>query len=233
MALVLFDIDNTLLDTRTYQTRAYEIMFPEVFGVHGSLDQLPFGGAGGMTYENITKIALANGVSVGEIKNKMSKAQKVLSKSISVLLPGNPTSCLLPGVPSVLRKLYSKFALGVLSGNPVSIAGLLLEWADIRSYFIIEAFGKEGLNRSDLIKLCIRQYNSIRNVSDQHLNIVMVGDSSSDILSAKENGIQAVGVTTGVHTSVQLRESGADYTIRTLNDLIGVLGNGPVSRFSE
>ncbi len=222
--LILFDIDNTLLDTSIYQLNSYENMFPRVFGVNGKLSQVAWNGAGKMTAEIIPEIAKMNGVDEITIRNKLSEAQEILSNIIVDSLPEKAGHHMLSGVPKILSNLGEIYTLGVLSGNPDIIAGRLLDWAHIRNLFTVESFGQEADNRWQLIENCIQKYQRMTQKKKISRDaVVLVGDSINDVQSANQAGIIAIGVTTGEHTQKQLEENGAHFVISSLNDLPGIL----------
>lgn len=53
--------------------------------------------------------------------------------------------------------------------------------------------------------------------------IVMIGDREQDIIGAKENGIQSVGVLFGYGSRRELKEAGADRIAETVKDLTDIL----------
>lgn len=53
--------------------------------------------------------------------------------------------------------------------------------------------------------------------------IVMIGDREHDIIGAKENGIQSVGVLFGYGSRRELKEAGADRIAETVKDLTDIL----------
>ena len=51
-------------------------------------------------------------------------------------------------------------------------------------------------------------------------NAVMVGDRLHDILGAKENGLDSIGVLFGYGSREELEKAGADYIAETVNDIL-------------
>ena len=51
-------------------------------------------------------------------------------------------------------------------------------------------------------------------------NAVMIGDRLHDILGAKENGLDSIGVLFGYGSREELEDAGADYIAETVADII-------------
>ena len=64
-------------------------------------------------------------------------------------------------------------------------------------------------------------------VSYTHLNdvgkVVMIGDREHDILGAKENGMDSVGVLFGYGNRAEFEEAGADWIVETVEELTELL----------
>ncbi|MDP1859316.1 MAG: HAD family hydrolase [Gemmatimonadaceae bacterium] len=215
--VVIFDIDHTLLDTFDAQNRALNAMMQSLFGVPADLRTLEGSGAGRMTYDIIVEILRAHGISEHRIRNQLCTAVGRLADELQLRLSTpDPTTRVLPGVPDVLEVLSRVSPLGVISGNPECIAALNLEWADLRKYFSIESFARPGISRAHLIKTVLETASARAKVE---VVGIMVGDSRSDVSSARTAGVHAIGVTTGTHSRVELLEAGAELVLDTLVEL--------------
>ena len=54
-------------------------------------------------------------------------------------------------------------------------------------------------------------------------NTFMIGDTSYDMMLAKNAGCHAIGVSWGYHDEEMLRESGADHLIHNYSELFGIV----------
>lgn len=76
-------------------------------------------------------------------------------------------------------------------------------------------------SKSDVIKFVLQQ-NSVTNLT----NVVMIGDREHDVIGAKENNIDVIGVLYGYGDREELEKSGATYIVETIEEL-GKLLNAP------
>jgi phosphoglycolate phosphatase len=63
-------------------------------------------------------------------------------------------------------------------------------------------------------------------------DVVLVTDTSGDVLEAREAGIRAIGVAWGMHTAKQLLDAGADRVAMQASELIGWLSDSADQRIS-
>lgn len=107
--------------------------------------------------------------------------------------------------------------IALATSKPHIYANKILEHFHIRQYFD-GVYGPEldGTHNSkaEVIALALDGLN-IRDKSDA----IMVGDRSYDILGARENGIDAVGVRFGYAKSGELEKSGAQYIADDIDEL--------------
>jgi HAD superfamily hydrolase (TIGR01549 family) len=126
----------------------------------------------------------------------------------------------LPQVEPILKNLGKEYQLVVLSNVKTDIANFTLERFGLTSKFF-QINGRDSVpnmkpNPSGLKHVL----SSLPRASSK---AVMVGDSTIDMIPAKELGILAIGVTTGISTRKDLEEAGANYVIPSLNDLPEIL----------
>lgn len=127
------------------------------------------------------------------------------------------TTGLLPGASETLESIKKmRLKLGLCTISSEKSASYILKRFEIGKYFD-----------------AIIPRNKVKNVkpSAEHLEIVLknlkvkaseavlVGDSGRDMKCAKDVGVLAVGLSTGVSTQQELINSGANYLITTLTDL--------------
>ena len=90
--------------------------------------------------------------------------------------------------------------------------------AGIRQYFRFGAFGEMAPTRGDLAKLAIGQARS-EGLIDTGSRISLIGDAGSDILAARDAGIQSISVRTGIAPLEELEMAGPDWLIADLTRL--------------
>ena len=127
-----------------------------------------------------------------------------------------------PMVEEMLQVLYAHDKkLMVATAKPEDMALRVLEHFHLLDYFCFTAGitvdkagssddPNERSSKEDVIRYVLRT-NGILDPE----NAVMVGDRGSDILAAKQFGLQTVGITYGFGTEEELRMAGADFIAET------------------
>lgn len=120
-----------------------------------------------------------------------------------------------------LKELNIKIMLA--TSKPEIFAKKILERFDIAKYFdlIVGATldGSRG-EKSGVIKYVLDQFD-ITNFKE----VAMVGDRKFDILGAKKNNIDSVGVTYGYAIGNELIDTNPDYIIDDIKELIKIVKN--------
>jgi phosphoglycolate phosphatase len=122
---------------------------------------------------------------------------------------------LYPGIPELLEGLAGR-RLFLATSKPSPYAQRILEHFWIKHFFE-GIFGSEldgtRADKSDLIGYLLEQTDIARD------NAVMVGDRSHDMVGARRNGVDGLGVTYGYGSEDELREAGAKSIYATVADL--------------
>lgn len=117
--LILFDVDQTLVDALEHHEVAFRKAFKEVLNVDAELTEINFYGK---TVPNIIReLAGLKGISEGEIESKLTemieRAEYFFIESVK-----KGEIRVLPGVRELLEELKrTKHFLGVVTGNPEGI----------------------------------------------------------------------------------------------------------------
>jgi phosphoglycolate phosphatase len=173
---------------------------------------------GGMLDGDILNIMMTRaGMKQVEIRRAMpvvmDHAQKIYIRTVPML---HRKVC--PGVRGVLRKLDHRGAvIGLVTGNLTRIGWRKLERAGIAHYFRYGAFGEMAASRGRLVKWAIREAR-LRHSLPAQAPVALVGDATSDVIAARENGIRIVSVRTGITPVEDLEALQPDYLLRNLRD---------------
>ena len=213
-SLVLFDIDNTLLYTGGAGTLSMTQAFARVFDVENAFVGVEFSGR---TDRAIILDALRfHGLPADDAHFDQFK------RAYLELLDSNLESCqghLKPGIPRLLDALLEhNILLGLQTGNLRDGAFRKLEYYGIAPYFQDGGFGDDCEDRVTMVKQAIQLFPDI-----DAPNIYVLGDTTGDVTSAKENGIFALGVATGSHSCEDLLAAGADLAVPDLGDIEYIL----------
>ncbi len=192
--LLLFDIDQTLVNVQPVQEAAFAVAFRAVYGVPGELTEVPF--AGKTTPNILREVAQLHGITPAQAEVRLPAALALLAAHVLAALETNTTDICFPGVRQLLDALAGKpgLVLGVLTGNPPAIGEGILRIVGLHSRFAFCTYGTEAPMREDLIRL------SIDKCAEHYLPAitadatVIIGDSCEDVRAARQAGTRVVRV---------------------------------------
>jgi len=214
--LILFDVDQTLVDALVHHEAAYEGMFKEVFRADVKLTDISFAGK---TVPNIIReMAELKGVPNDVVEQRFNEAIKRLEEIFRESV-GKGKVRVLPGVKELLRELKRRgHLLGILTGNPEGMTQSMLEKSGLKDYFDLFVYGSEGRDRIELVRVAMDEARRKFGGEFSGKNIVIVGDSIHDIDSGKPHGALTIAVATGFHSKEELLKHRPDYLFGDLTD---------------
>lgn len=123
------------------------------------------------------------------------------------------------GVPEMLQSLKEQGKVIILAtSKPEKYAVEILKHFELYQYFDFIAGatmdGSRG-EKSDVIRYALQ----ISDVEDKS-KAVMIGDRNYDILGARENGLDSIGVLFGFGDLDELTKAGATYIVETVEDVL-------------
>ncbi len=127
-----------------------------------------------------------------------------------------------PGVTELLETLQARgFSLMVATSKPEIYTLRILEHFGLIKYFDFvggATMDEKRTKKADVIRYVLEE-NHLTNPEE----IVMIGDREHDILGAKENGIQSIGVLYGYGDREELETAGADAIAETPGQIANLL----------
>jgi phosphoglycolate phosphatase len=220
-ALVLFDVDGTLVQDFYEHSQAFSEAFREVYQVEADIDCINHHG---MTdQEIVTEVLKKHGVPLEKINVRMSQCMQVMVRSFKKMV-GRSRARILPGVRKLLKKLEQKnVMMGLVTGNLEPIARGKLKKLRLNQYFKIGGFGSDDKSRANLIRVARKRAANLLEYEIANSKIYLVGDTPQDINAAKEANIKAMAVATGSYTKEELRKFNPDYLFADLESTEKVL----------
>lgn len=193
MALLLFDIDGTLLAPRGLGRHAFE---KAVRARYGRLPETSFAFDGLMDTAIARETLRLLGVPPED------HAVHSLLGSYAELLPeerpADPQGHLCPGVPEILDDARRRgHHLGLLTGNLAQTAQTKLQFVDLQHHFPTGAFAGDGAERADLVPVALARCEEVHGRAFSPEETWVIGDSIHDIRAAKQAGVFVAAVATG------------------------------------
>jgi phosphoglycolate phosphatase-like HAD superfamily hydrolase len=210
----LFDIDGTLVRRAGPHHRAALVeAVREITGLDTTTEGIP---VHGMLDPDILRVMMRTaGWDDSRIASVMPgvivSAQDVYQNSVPDL-----RDKICPGAPELLSELQRRgIVLALVTGNLTRIGWRKLERAGLRDYFRYGAFGEMAQTRGGLARLAIQRAREEGLIAASS-PVSLVGDAAQDVQAARENGIRAIAVRTGITPLEDLKAAGPDLLLDDL-----------------
>ncbi|MGA2159599.1 MAG: HAD family hydrolase [Dehalococcoidia bacterium] len=222
MKLIIFDLDQTLVDFLPGHAETVRRLFLREFNIDAKLTGIDFSGRS--LTDNIAELARANGIDADSVRVRMAELLAEYEQIFFSLMPPDLSGYVLPGVRQLLQRLTKDGHVIVLyTGDSPAIARKVLSSAGLDGYFRFEVYGTEAETRPDMAKLAVRKASEITGTKFSGKQVVIIGDALRDVDCARQLKALSVAVATGVHSIDDLRNAGADYAFKDLADTESVV----------
>ncbi len=127
------------------------------------------------------------------------------------------------GIEQLLINLKNKNKkLVVATSKPEVFAKEVLKFFSLDKYF--DYIAGACLNETRTAKAEVIEYALSENGITDKSDVIMVGDREHDIIGAKKNGLDSMGVLFGYGNRNELENAGATYIAETVEDIEKILG---------
>jgi phosphoglycolate phosphatase len=131
---------------------------------------------------------------------------------------------LVPRLPEVLASISSAgMLMSIASSKPRALVEIVLDYHGISHYFSL-VVGFEDVAFHKPHPQSVTQTVEILKVPIDA--VVVIGDSTFDLDMARNAGVDAVGVTTGIHTQQMLEKSSPVSVVNSLHEALPFILNG-------
>lgn len=217
-ALILFDIDGTLLLSGRAGLRAMTRAFAQAFGVADGFKQASF--AGRTDSFLVSQALQAAGLPDTAENHARFRDAYVPLLEEEIQHPGTGHKGLMPGARELIEALveHDHLHLALLTGNYRRAAEVKLTHFELWDFFEWGAFSDDAADRNALVPIA-RQRAEIYDVPPEALErVIVIGDTPHDIECARVAGAMSIAVATGGHTVEELHAAGADVVLADLSD---------------
>ena len=215
LRLIVFDCDGTLVDSQAAIIHAMREAF-EGAGLLPPSDDEIRGIVGLSVPQAVAALAPGQG---GDVLAKIDGGFRESSIAWRKRNP-NESATFYDGARDCLDGLNAAGELlAVATGKARRGLDHLLDQSELRGHFIATQSADDAPSKPHpgMLENCARLTGADR--------MVMIGDTSFDMLMAKSFGCHAIGVTWGYHSDAVLRDSGADVLVRDFDELNRALGD--------
>lgn len=222
-ALILFDIDGTLLLSGRAGMRAMTRAFQDTFGITDAFKGENFGGR---TDSFLVSKALQN-AGLPDTPEQHHRFREVYIPLLAeeIQHPGSGHKGLMPGARELLEALdlFPDVHMALLTGNYREAAEIKLQHFEIWDYFEWGAFSDDAADRNELVPIACSRAETYDIPAEAIERVIVIGDTPHDIECARVAGARSIAVATGGFTVEQLKEFGADAVLKDLSDTEAVL----------
>ena len=216
----LFDIDGTLLNSRdAVHYFAFRTAIRDVLGIEASIDGVP---VHGNTDVGILRAVLQR----AGMKDRAIDAHmpQIVARMCAEVQQNreqlNPVLC--PSILELIHHLQGQGKLlGAASGNLETVGWLKLEKAGLRPVFTFASFSFPRELRAEIFQHGIDLAR--RHLGDQ-ASVTVIGDTPSDIESARIVGVPVIALATGIYPFAKLRAHDPDACFTCGTDLLAFTG---------
>jgi phosphoglycolate phosphatase len=211
---ILFDIDGTLIVTGGAGGESWRLAFEELYGVEADIGKYTDAGmtdpeVGRRTFERV----LGRKPTSRELARLLSRRNALLPRTINE----SKGYRVLPGVKQLLPELCEEgYLLGLTTGGVETAAHIKLERAHLNRYFHFGGYGSDSPDRTQLTRKAIERAANVLGHALAHEEVLVIGDTPSDVQAAHGADAVAVGVATGHYSKQELERAGADYALSSL-----------------
>ena len=216
MKVLLFDIDQTLINTGGAGLRGLDRACLKLFGLQNAMEGIsPHGKTDPAIVREIVRRKL------GSETPTNTDIATILDSYISFLKEEVHTSAtyrVLPGVQTFLDQLAARgdVLVGLATGNIELGARIKLERGGLNPYFSFGGFGSDAEDRTELVRKAAEKAAHKNGGFIAPSNIFVIGDTPLDIDAGNRAGFKTVGVATGSYSVEQLLASGAGIAVPDL-----------------
>jgi phosphoglycolate phosphatase-like HAD superfamily hydrolase len=216
-ALVLFDIDGTLLRrSGPDHRRVLEEAVWHVAGLRTTTDGVP---VQGMLDREILRQMMRNAGAAEALVKRALPAIVAKAQSLYARRCPDLRDKVCPGAKETLAALARSGAvIGLVTGNLSRIGWRKMERAGLKRHIRFGAFAEQAPTRTALARLALRHARRERWIVAGSA-ASLVGDHPNDIAAARGNGLRSVAVATGVVPYDELASHGPDILVPDLTAL--------------
>ncbi|MBU1078652.1 MAG: HAD hydrolase-like protein [Spirochaetes bacterium] len=226
MALLLFDIDGTLINTHGSGRDAANISFEKQFGCKDAFNSIPLMGR---TDRYIWKAACRNcGISLHTFNKKKHILLRDYYDLLKKELSRSSRATICPGIDKILAKVSRGHHLGLLTGNFKKSGIIKIAHFGLDKYFPIGGFGNDNENRNHIARLTIRRARRYYKKNFKNHEIFIIGDTPFDIECARTTGTVSIAVATGTFKVAELKKYSPDHlfdSFKNHEDFLKIISN--------
>ncbi|MBI5944584.1 MAG: HAD family hydrolase [Chloroflexi bacterium] len=205
MSLILFDFDGVLADTLNDLLQFGQEVCDELGVKHTA------------TAYDLSSLEVMSFATYGrQLEVPEALIDEFVRRSLEKVAAKKSPPAIFAGLADVVRKLSAKHVLGIVTTNSARNVNLFLAEHGLEDCFrVIHGIDSPGSKTEKILK-------AREQFSNQGEDTFMIGDSMSDIRSAKEASVQSIAVSWGHQSLERLVTLNPDYVVRSPMELLKI-----------
>jgi phosphoglycolate phosphatase len=227
-AVVLFDIDETLVHTGGSGARSWNAASERLYGLPADIGKHS---SAGETDPQVARATFQAVLGRDPVPAELARIYAAYLFNLADDIWKSDQYRVLPGAESTLVHLGEEgVVLGIISGAMEGAARTKLAPANLNRYFLFGGYGSDSPDRIEVTKAAISRAAALC-VDLSPSEVYVVGDTPHDITAARAAGAVSVGVASGHYSSDELAAAGPDYVLSSLEEPFPGVGytNSPTS----
>jgi len=222
MKLIIFDLDQTLVEVLAIHDESACRLFMEFFNVCANFSDVEY--AGRSMQDNFIQMGNRHGVDTTVINEKMPDLIAHYDRIFTDRIINDAAKYILPGVVPLLENLAKTDSIVVLyTGDSRPVGESILKSTGLAKYFLKTFHATEVQERADMIQQAINWAYDNKGIAFKGNNIVVIGDSIRDIECGHYFHTRTISVATGYYDIKRLAEEKPDYIFKNLEDYRAVI----------
>lgn len=222
MKLVIFDMDQTLIEVITIHDEATRQVFLALYGIEARLTEIDY--AGRSLRESFVELARLKGLNADLVKARLDEMLTAYDAAFDRAIPEDATPYVLPGVFTLLEALARTGHLLMLyTGDSRPVVRAVFRTTGLGKYFRDVFCGTEVKARADMVRQALARAKALTGHDFSGKDIVILGDSARDIECGQQFNARVIALLTGHHNAERLAALKPDYLFPDLSDTAQVL----------
>jgi phosphoglycolate phosphatase len=216
---ILFDIDGTLIITGGAGAASWRLAFDELYGIPADIGEFTDTGMtdpdvlGRKTFEAVMHRRPERKEFTRLLERRLFSLHQTVEESEGYRV--------LAGVEELLPKLIEDgYLLGLVTGNLEAAAHIKLHRAQLNRFFSFGGYRSDSTDRSELTKIALKRAALVYGEPVTPEQAIVVGDTPHAVQGAHAAGMKCVRVGSDNFNVEQLRDSGADYALASLEEAL-------------
>jgi len=223
MKLVLFDIDGTILNTGASGVASAKEAIKKLYGKLPVFDVMAITGKSDKhNFGYMYKAAFGKKPTAKQLEAVKKEYLKLLPAEVALQVK-NKVYKPLSGLEKLLKELqkHSDVKLALATGNIKEAADIKLAPGKLGKYFQTGGFGWEAEERTELLKVAVKDCSKFFKIKFAPEDVYIVGDTHTDILAAKANGYHSAVVTeAGLGDKERILRAAAELETKDFTDVL-------------